>query len=344
MEYGASVRFVIHHSSFVISFMLLKKFTFWLALAGIVGVVLLVKQQRKLPSRPAPLVEPARSPFPNSVAATGIIEARQENVRIATSKAGLVQKVFVTVGAQVKKGDRLFELDNRETRARLTTAESQLGSIRAALQAEQVLLADAVDQFDRTEKLRTASIASEDELKRKQFQVENWKARVSKIEADLVAAEAQVSAARIDLEIVTVRAPRAGELLQVNVREGEYANVNPNEPLMILGEVGTFQVRCDVDEQNAWQVQTNQPAVAFLKGDTKNALPLRFIRIEPYVVPKKSLTGDSAERVDTRVLQIIFEMDRPVVPLYVGQQVDVFIQRSPMQEEAGNTNSPTMKQ
>ena len=98
--------------------MLLKKFTFWLALAGIVGMVLLVKQQRKQPPRPAPLVEPARSPFPNSVAATGIIEARQENVRIATSKAGLVQKVFVTVGAQVKKGDRLFELDNRETRAR----------------------------------------------------------------------------------------------------------------------------------------------------------------------------------------------------------------------------------
>lgn len=323
--------------------MLLKKFTFWLALAGIVGVVLLVKQHRQQPPRPAPLVEPARSPFANSVAATGIIEARQENVRIATSKAGLVQKVFVTVGATVKKGDRLFELDNRETRARLTTAESQLGSIRAGLQAEQALLADVVDQFDRTAKLRTASIASEDELKRKQFQVENLKARVSKIEADLVAAEAQVSAARIDLEIVTVRAPRAGELLQVNVREGEYANVNPNEPLMILGEVGTFQVRCDVDEQNAWQVQTNQPAVAFLKGDSSRALPLRFIRIEPYVVPKKSLTGDSAERVDTRVLQIIFEMDRPQVSIYVGQQVDVFIQRSPMPEEADKTNAPTRK-
>ena len=341
MQHGASVLFVIHHSSFVISFMLLKKFTFWLALVGIVGVVLLVKQQRKQPPRPAPLVEPARSPFANSVAATGIIEARQENIRIATSKAGLVQKVFVTVGAKVKKGDRLFELDNREARARLTTAESQLGSVRAALQAEQAMLADAADQYERSEKLRTANIGSEDDLKRKQFQLENWKARVLKVEADIISAEAQISAARTDLEIVTVRAPRGGELLQVNVREGEYANVNPNEPLMILGEVDTFQVRCDVDEQNAWQVQTNQPAVAFLKGDTRNALPLRFVRIEPYVVPKKSLTGDSAERVDTRVLQIIFEMDRPVVPLYVGQQVDVFIQRSPMPEEAG---TPAMKQ
>jgi hypothetical protein len=88
-----------------------------------------------------------------------------------------------------------------------------------------------------------------------------------------------------------------------------------------------------VDEQNAWQVHTNEPAVAFLKGDTKHPMPIRFVRIEPYVVPKRSLTGDSAERVDTRVLQIIFELDRPAVPLYVGQQVDVFIQRPASRNE-----------
>jgi hypothetical protein len=63
-------------------------------------------------------------------------------------------------------------------------------------------------------------------------------------------------------------------------------------------------------------------------------MPIRFVRIEPYVVPKRSLTGDSAERVDTRVLQIIFELDRPAVPLYVGQQVDVFIQRPALLKES----------
>ena len=54
---------------------------------------------------------------------------------------------------------------------------------------------------------------------------------------------------------------------------------------------------------------------------------MRFIRIEPFVIPKRSLTGESAERVDTRVLQIIFQLDRPKTALYVGQQVDVFIRR-----------------
>lgn len=307
--------------------MLLRQISFWLALAGIGATVMLIAATTKEQPRPAPLVEPSRSPFAQAVAATGIIESRQENVRIATSKAGLVMRVPVTVGAEVRPGDALFQLDDREARAKLATAGAQLGALRAALKAEQAMLADAVDQWERSTKLRQENVNTEEELKRKQFQVENWKARTAKIEADIVAAEAQVSAAQTDLDILTVRAPRHGQLLQVNVRAGEYANINPPEPLMILGEVDKFQIRADVDEQNAWQVQTNQPAVAFLKGDTKNPLPLKFIRVEPYVVPKKSLTGDSTERVDTRVLQIIYEMARPAVPLYVGQQVDVFIQR-----------------
>ncbi|MGL5020345.1 MAG: efflux RND transporter periplasmic adaptor subunit, partial [Luteolibacter sp.] len=68
-------------------------------------------------------------------------------------------------------------------------------------------------------------------------------------------------------------------------------------------------------------------AYGYLKGDPTITFPLEFIRIEPYVIPKVSLTGSSTERVDTRVLQVIYALDRPLdVPLYVGQQVDVFIE------------------
>ena len=95
---------------------------------------------------------------------------------------------------------------------------------------------------------------------------------------------------------------------------------------MVLGDVEKLQVRAEVDEQSAPLVEARQAAFAFLKGTT-NSFPLRFVRIEPYVVPKRSLTGDSLERVDTRVLQVIFEFDRPKHSLYVGQQVDVFMER-----------------
>jgi RND family efflux transporter MFP subunit len=309
--------------------MIFKRLSFYLAAAGIFGAVYLVNKLRSAPPPAPPLAPPARSPYENAVAASGLIEAARENVRIATLRPGLVAKVFVRVGDSVKAGDALFQLDDRETRARLTSARAQLEALRAAQKADEVMLADAQDQFERVEKLSRQNVASEDERARKKFALENWKARLAKMRADVAYAEAQVRQAEVDLDLLTVRAPRDATVLQVNTREGEHAALAPAEPLMILGETDTFQIRADVDEQNAPLVEPNQPAVAYLKGDTQNPIPLRFVRIEPYVIPKRSLTGDSVERVDTRVLQIIFELDRPARPLYVGQQVDVFIQRSP---------------
>ncbi len=315
--------------------MIFKRLSFYLALGGIFAGVMLVQRLRSQPPVPPPLAEPARSPFATAVAATGIIEATRENVRVGATKSGLVQKVFVAVGSKVKANDPLLQFDDRESRAKLATQKAQLEVLQAMVNTEKVQLADITDQYDRVLKLEKDKVASEEERTRKQFQIDASKARLAKIEADTKAVQAQIQQLEVDVEVLTVRAPRDGTILQVNTRAGEYANVLSVEPWIILGDVDTLQIRSDVDEQDAPLVAPNQPAFAFLKGDTKNKIPLRFVRIEPFVVPKKSLTGDSAERVDTRVLQIIFEMNRPETPVYVGQQVDVYIQRpDPIQKTA----------
>jgi hypothetical protein len=43
------------------------------------------------------------------------------------------------------------------------------------------------------------------------------------------------------------------------------------------------------------------------------------------VIPKRSLTGQNTERVDTRVLQVIYAVQSGDLPLYVGQQVEVYV-------------------
>ncbi|MBI3881129.1 MAG: efflux RND transporter periplasmic adaptor subunit [Verrucomicrobia bacterium] len=316
--------------------MIFKRLSFYLAITGIAASAYLVNILRSAPPPPPPDKEPARSPFTNSVAASGLVEAARENVRIATQRAGLVTKVFVKVGDTVKERAPLFQLDDRDTRARLASARAQVAALQAALRADEVMLADAEDQWQRVEKLSKENVASDDELKRKRFQRDNWTARLAKDRADIDSSSAAVQQAEVDLELLTVRAPRDGTVLQVNTRDGEHAALAPAEPLMILGETDVLQIRADVDEQNAPLVRADQPAVAYLKGDTKSPIRLQFVRIDPFVIPKRSLTGDSVERVDTRVLQIIFQFDRKEVgvPVYVGQQVDVFIQR-PMETRAG---------
>ena len=74
-----------------------------------------------------------------------------------------------------------------------------------------------------------------------------------------------------------------------------------------------------------------------VRGNAELKAPLRFVRFEPYVVPKRSLTGDSTERVDTRVLQVIYSVEREDAQLFVGQQLDVFIDATRVNTTAGGT-------
>ena len=92
-----------------------------------------------------------------------------------------------------------------------------------------------------------------------------------------------------------------------------------------MGNLHPLHVRVDIDEHDAPRFRPGAAARASLRGTPEVSYPLQFVRVEPYVVPKKSLTGDNTERVDTRVLQVIYDLDVKDRPIYVGQQMDVFI-------------------
>ena len=115
-------------------------------------------------------------------------------------------------------------------------------------------------------------------------------------------------------------------MLQVKVHLGEFAPTGAlPTPLILLGSVDKLHVRVDVEEHEAWRVRPEARAAASVRGNANMITPLTFVRFEPFVVPKKSLTGDGTERVDTRVLQVIYRIENTDLPLFVGQQMDVFI-------------------
>jgi len=320
--------------------MISKRVSIWVAAAGLLLSVVTVWGSRR-EQAPRPLVAPPQNPYEHTVAAAGIIEAVNENVRIAPPVVGLVTKVHVAVGDQVEAGTPLLQVDDREVRAQLDTREAAVPSARARVAEQQYRVRDVEERYGRLQGVHDIGGISEDEVKRAWYAVEVAKRELARAEADLAHGIAQRDEAKALLDRLAVRAPRAGTVLQVNVRAGEYARTDAVDPLIVLGETQELQVRADVDEVNAPLVKPGSPAVAYLKGSTAEAIPLQFARIEPFIVPKKSLTGDNTERVDTRVLQIVYRFDPPAFPVYVGQQVDVFIQRdnparheTPMQRRA----------
>ena len=120
---------------------------------------------------------------------------------------------------------------------------------------------------------------------------------------------------------------RWGRVLQVRLRPGEYASGGSGSPAWLSsGTVTPLHVRVDVDEHEAWRVEPDAPAVGQVRGNADLSTPMEFVRFEPYVIPKQSLTGASNERVDTRVMQAIYRIKRDDLRLFVGQQMDVFIE------------------
>jgi RND family efflux transporter MFP subunit len=292
---------------------LLRRFSLWAALLGIAAVVLMVRQTTAIEPMPPPPSVPAQKPSARVIAAAGLVEALQDNTSIGVPVSALVKRVLVDVWDKVEAGAPLLELDDRELQAQLITQ-------RADLRVREAELARARRQHDLAQSLRASQLVSQDESDTQADAFAVAQARVD-------SARATIAQTEVLVERLTVRAPIGGTVLQVTTRAGEYAMPGANGAPILLGAIDEVQVRADVDEQLAPRVKPGRSAVGYLKGDTQNPIPLEFVRIEPYITPKRNLTGSSAERVDTRVLQIIYKF--PMVPaprIYVGQQMDLFIE------------------
>jgi RND family efflux transporter MFP subunit len=300
------------------------------ALAGVAFAVFTVVRGDKTPPSVTPVSEAPQSPYHSSVAGSGIVEASTENISLGTQIPGIVSKIFVEIGSNVKAGDPLFKIDDRSLLAELNIR-------RATVQVAEAQLADAQYELALAESLSVERITSVEERDKKRFAAQKAQAQLTQVRAELKSSET-------DLERLTVRAPVNGQVLQLKVHLGEFAPVAATAagqpPLILLGSVTPLHVRVDVDENDAWHVRAGAPAVGYLRSNKNIKMPLTFVRFEPYVVPKKSLTGDSTERVDTRVLQVIFSFARGDLPIYVGQQMDVFIDTP---EPAQNGSATTTK-
>lgn len=320
-----------------------------------------------------PPVQPPESPFSGAVAGVGLIEPRSENIQVAAVTPGTVVEVATAVGDEVSAGDVLFKLDDRQRKSELAVQEAQLAEAQASLarwehmpRQEDLPPSEArvrklqadlklrQDQLQRTRNLVSQKILTDQELIEReqtfrateaelnQALAEDSRLKAGAWEADLAVARAQmarsrqlVEQARVELDRLVVRAPIRGTVLKVDVRPGEYVGTPPGKPLIVLGDLDRLHVRVDIDEQDLPRFRTGMAGRGFVRGDARQPLPLEFVRVEPFAEPKKSLTGAGNERIDTRVLQVIYSIGTSSRALFVGQQIDVFL-------DAGATPSASM--
>ncbi len=260
---------------------------------------------------------PAGGTRAHGLAGLGIVEANTGNIVIAPTVEGVVTDVYGEVGSPVQKGDPLFKIDDRLIRAELPIREAQIQVQSRILEQAQYELQLAVD-------LHQQAVISDEAYQKLVFSVR-------KSEAELALAQAAKQKAETELELAVVRAPVDGQILQVNIHPGELASLSnhtPQDAPMIVGGICPLYVRVNIDEYDAWRIRHGVSAVGYLRGNDTFKVDLDYVRTEPYIVPKASLTGYGAERVDTRIAQVLFSFQRGSLPIYVGQEMDVYLEET----------------
>lgn len=259
------------------------------------------------------------------------------------------------VVADVRAGEsRLAAAEADFTRIAQLPRPEDVPPVEAQRREAEAQAAEMRDLFQRTTRLFEKKVATEEEMTTRRARLDVALAQLDRVKAEearlkagawdaekkvsraaVDRARAEVEQARTELERHTILTPNLkdpdGEpvefvVLQVNVRPGEAVAAATPTALIVLGNVRHKNVRVDIDEHDIPRFHPEAQAVAIVRGDARQQYPLRFVRVEPYVIPKRSLTGDNTERVDTRVLQVLYRIDESErLPIYVGQQMDVFL-------------------
>ena len=244
----------------------------------------------------------------------------------------------------------LAELKAQPRPETLDVAKAQAVAARASLKAAQdtyekqkrsydieprSVSKDTLDNAENAMKVAAANL----EVAQRQLDLTAagaWVYDVENQQGQVTALAQQLAASTALLGKYTLRAPADGPVLAINVAVGSYVSAQGSYdpytqgylPLVVLGTAqGYEQVRCYVDEilVHRLPVASATHATLFIRG-TDKSVPLEFVRAQPYVSPKIELSDQRLERVDVRVLPLIFRFQKPRdFPVYPGQLVDVYI-------------------
>ncbi len=303
-----------------------------LAVLGLVFAAWVVLSGRPDRSMTEPPVSPPRVPAEQrggTVSGAGLVEPASELVALSPLVPGVVSKLMVTAGDRVVAGQLLLVLDSRDAEAALKEAEAAREFADKSLVSARVDVANARRQLDLLLGVSDpAAVAEQQRLDRRQA-LATADARAAVAEADRARAEAAIASARTEIARRQIRAPRAGEILQVRTRAGQYVTAGPGpnnaDAPITMGQTRPLHVRVDVDETEINRVRRGSAAMVSTRGPGARQVSARFVRLEPLVIPKRSLTNQAGERVDVRVLQLIYALPEDATGFSVGQQVDAFL-------------------
>jgi HlyD family secretion protein len=293
--------------------------------------------------------------------APGRVEPWSGEIKIASAVVGRIGEVLVGVNDKVFAGEPLIRLVDDEARARIATAEAQI-ALRKRARNDQAASARAAERrraedwvadaergvfeaqaaVDQAAVAKRAGHASEADLataraalSREQDRLKQRNSELRSLEDDkntplptqnegaLNVARAELLVAQAGSEKLTIRAPVAGTVLQVNAKPGELATPSAAQSLVLLGDISALRVRAEIDERDFGEIKVGQPVLVRAPAFRGREFAGKVSSIAPIVDAARISARDQRGLGEVRVVEVVVDLAE-VGPLAVGMKVDVF--------------------
>lgn len=190
-----------------------------------------------------------------TIIATGTVRSN-DRVEVGAQISGQLEKIYVTLGEHVKKGQLIAKIDSKTQQNALETAKSQLKSVQSQLKAAQITLSVAESAYDRNLKLyrlKTITLNAFNEYKESQATAQ---ANVDKLESEVTQAKISVETAQTNLSYTTISSPIDGTIISIPVSTGQTINANQVAPTIVqIADLKTMLIKAEISEADITQLQ-----------------------------------------------------------------------------------------
>ena len=305
----------------------------------------------------------AESERPSLIAAPGRVEPISEEIRVASEISGKLRAVPVEEGDSVRRGQVVAVLENDDYRAQVASGEARLAERQAvlrrvvngardqerrasweAVEEAKAVLENARAEAERRESLYQKGVIAREESDRAERERKVAEARyerelqrhrtvddetreedIAKAKADVRLARAELDEAQARLEKSYIKSPIDGIVLRKHLKEGESVSEMRDMPIVTVADTARLRVRVDVDETDVSKLRIDQRAYVVADAYGEKKFLGRVIRIGGMLGKKQIRTDEPTERVDTKILETLIELDGDS-KLPVGLRVDAFIE------------------
>ena len=297
-----------------------------------------------------------------AAAAQGRVEPNGGEVRITAQSQGRIVEVLAAVNDKVQAGELLVRLDDTDQEARVAAAEAEASVRRRERNAENVvgLARDrrtAEDNIAAAERLLTSNRAEYDRWVRaartgRATAAELVKARdtvtaardqldtarvalrrilagtgvpeQTRFEAAIAASRSDISLAEAALERTRIRAPKDATILQVIATLGETATPNPEQVMIVLGDMSKLRVRAELEERDSGKVRLGQIVVVRSDAFPGRDFEGKVAQIAQSLAPSRMGLKGPRRGLEVDVLEVLVDLDS-LPPLLPGMRVDVLL-------------------